>query len=229
MASFWTFYAFDRRRWDSIFGGGYPKSEKWVIAAATAQRIENLDLDFDQAKQDEWLDTLEKRAPENIKRIAQRICREGVSYDGLDENDAIELDEIIGGWFSPEGLETQLASRELHRMGLSPRAIAELLGRARPGLMGFLKDLTQTLPQLSAFENGRRFGQTAPSKTKTGSLYLIYDTDQAAAALSECEALLGLPSTWKEMTFRRELEDELINSLRSAIAQRQWFAATYAP
>jgi len=126
-------------------------------------------------------------------------------------------------------LETQLAYRSLYRVGLSPRAIAELLGRARPGLLGFLKDLTQTLPQLSAFENGRRFGQTAPSKTKSGSRYLIYDIDQIAAALSECEMLLGLPSTSKEMTFRRELEDELVNSLRSAVAQRQWFAATYAP
>src|SRR5262245_56065176 len=185
MASFWTFYAFEQSRWDRIFGGGYPQAAKWVIASATAQRVENLDLDYDETKPDPWLDTLEKRAPPHIKRIAETICKHGVSYAGLDERDAAELDGMVPGWFSPEGLENALAYRMVYRNGLSPKAVAEMLDRARPGFFGFLRDLATVIPQLSAFEKGRRFGDSAPSLTQFGSRYFIYTTEQAVAALGE--------------------------------------------
>jgi len=224
MGMFWQFFALDRSQWDELFGGGHPNAEKLVIAAATWHRDENLDLDFDETRLDEYLDTLERRAPEQTKRIARKICADGVSYAGLSDAEAAELDHMIVGWFCPEGLETHLGYRYAHRCGLSAKAIAELLRCARPGLMARLRGAGRALPQLTAFEKGRRFGQAAPPQE--AAPYVVFTAEEASEALSEWDRLMEGPAG-SSMGFRQHLEDELITGLRAAVAERQWFAARH--
>jgi hypothetical protein len=222
MGMFWQFFAFEQKRWDAVFGGGYPKAEKLVIASAIAQREENLDLDFDPEKPGEWLDTLDERCPDDVREIAHRFCTEGVSYAGLSGDDLAMVDEWIVGWFSPEGLENPLEYRIVHRDGMSNRAVRELLGRAKPGFFGKLE---KVIPQLSAFDKGRRFGSTSAPVLEVP--YFIYNTEQAAQALKECEGLIAASAPWRTPGFRAEVETELLPGLRSAVEAQQWFAARY--
>jgi hypothetical protein len=111
MSTRWSFYSFDRPRWDAIFGGGLEGAEDQVIQAVIWDR---------SVRRDEQV----------LIRLAQTIVSSGISYRGLSAEEADDLDAIIVGFFCPEGRQDLLGYDNESPDGLSMAVVDELVDRA---------------------------------------------------------------------------------------------------
>ena len=212
MGMFWQYFSFEEKRWNAIFGGGLPGAARHVIASAA---WEDPEVEFPDPSEDleAYLDAVNSRAPEEVVRIANRICSRGISYDDLDREEATLLDSMIVGFFCREGLETLLEYKIEHWNGLHAGVVADLLSRAqrRGGFLGIGARKGFPISLAGIFESGRRIGTA--QRPDIDGLYFMLSTREVPLALQEVDGLLAVERPWRLPEYRAFVEEELRRAL----------------
>jgi hypothetical protein len=127
----WTFKSFDRARWDATFGNRAPGVEQKIVDAMLCWEEGYFDPDSDELRpgydRDKILASAQGKA---ARELASHLVYKGFTYDGLGEDQSVELDDFGSRMWSPEGLADALDAKLLSDGWLSPRAVTELLFRA---------------------------------------------------------------------------------------------------
>jgi hypothetical protein len=83
MASGWIIKTFDRARWDAIFGGNTPVTERKVLDAMLWQEEGYFDPDGEEPRPGPGRDRiLESKAGRRAQALARHLARAGFTYEG---------------------------------------------------------------------------------------------------------------------------------------------------
>ena len=176
MSYAWSFHSFSRDEFERLFGGSTPDEIDGFVEFAGAE------LD--------------------AETLARATLTSGISYAGLDADDAQTLDEIVKLAFSPEGFDETLVLNHLSPDGLHPTVIKELISRsAAPRYLLLLL-------------SGRRFGAQTPSSCE----YCIFEPPEVVAALDEIRAAAAAPAAWSQ-PYMQELVDQCLIGPFAAAAE----------
>ena len=222
----WDFYSFSWERWSGIFGGGLSGAAEQVVESATWDVGACKDLAV-------------------VERIARDIVANGLSYEGLSEDEQTVLDNIVTGFFCPEGLEELLGFEYESDEGIHPSCTDMLIDRAwadqsrpptpRVGLLKRLFGHTEPavdrpsrqgkpdieLNVLPAFRNGRRLnGSGKPSEP-----YCILSPQEVVQLRQEIETLLDLPKPWPKPDLESALRNDFLAPVQSIESKGAWLAA----
>lgn len=150
MGSGWWMHAFDRAKWDAIFGGGWSEAEQKIVDAQLGE-IEGY---FDGSEElrpgpdrQEILDSPERQA---AIVLAAHLVENGFTYDGLGEPRAVMLDEFACTVGAPESLGDFLDIKWHSPDFLAESTILQLLDRlgyVRSPLVRRIKRLMGAHPQ----------------------------------------------------------------------------------
>jgi hypothetical protein len=219
MGMFWHYVTFSGQRWNDVFGGGFPDAERRVIASYMGWRSDGTEPDCEGDPQG-WLSAVVKQAPPRVSALARSMCRAGVSYDALGDDDADLLDNIISCLFPQEGMADILEVTHCGGDGVKPFILEELLqrGRARRqgGFVGLGGKLVPASPvdHVRCIVSGRRLGsQSAPSRS---CQYIVYRADEVSPARSEIELLLKREVPWSDPVFESEVTTNILAALAQA-------------
>jgi len=219
MGMFWNYVTFSGQRWSDVFGGGFPDAERRVIASYMGMRSDGTEPDIEEDPAG-WLSAVVKQAPERVSALARTVCREGVNYDRVGDEDADLLDQMISSLFPQEGIADVLEVKHCGGNGVKPFILEELLKRGREqrqgGFLGLGGKLIPSTPVEHArfIVSGRRYGsRNAPSKN---CQYLIYRADEVPQARSEVELLLKREARWSNPEFESEVKTNTLAALVQA-------------
>jgi hypothetical protein len=232
MSIAWAFHSFDIERWNAIFGSDDPRASDAVALSAVWEDVE-------PSESGEV-----PELPEDDDRVilAREIVRSGVSYDGLDPEDATRLDELILGFFCAEGLEGALAGKPESPEFVNMIVIDELLRRASGRSMtsvarqSFLQRLFQRQSTLSEpfavpmrllplMRTGRRYGDEEPPDYD--AMYVIFSPEELRELSSEIRAILALPGTWAADHVPTEAQENLVAVFEKVAASGRWLAGRH--
>lgn len=231
MGAFWQYYSFPKPRWDALFDGTMPGAAAELVASAYWEKAEGdlPDPDEDRAG---YLAAVGAQAPAELRDLAGRLARAGFDYAAASPAEARRLDQLVCGFFCPEGLEPVLGYRIEGGDGLAQAALDELLGRASAwsggGFLGFgARRIPATAVTLAPFlKTGRRIGTAAAPHVE--HRYFLFDPGEVTVALREVDALLAVDRPWVIDEFRQAVIDEVRAALAAAAGRGDCLAARYS-
>jgi hypothetical protein len=230
MSMSWQYFSFNEQRWRDLFGGGSSHAERTVICSAVWDAFCDEDLPDREEHFEQYVDALVDLAPRKTVELCKKICKDGISYVGLPADEAALLDQIVVGFFCPEGLEDALGYSYEHRNGLRSDVIEALRTRASPkktaGLFGLGRKSVAAVELLSSSPifSGRRYGS---NQTPVEEIYFILSSEEVPLALAEIKVLLLSDEPWKQPDFKEAIEEELIQALESAHKQGRALAGRF--
>jgi hypothetical protein len=177
----WWLHSFPESNWNTLVAGG-------DAGAATAIRASTAcEDDFDAD-------------PELTRRIVDAIAARGISYRYLDERTAERQDELVCGFFSPEGLAEYLGLEHESPDGLDRNIVEEALRRLQqrpiPSLFKrlFSGERIPSPPRvLPLFVTGRRIGGGQPG---SDAVHFVLSRQEVSELRAEVEAALALKKYW---------------------------------
>lgn len=197
MSSHWTFYSFDDRRFQQLFGGGSSANADALADFLTQEDY----FDFDD--------------PDRAAAVARRVVAEGFSYKGADDEQRDILDCIPSAVFNgSETLGRFVNAQPESPQGLHINVVQELRKRAGTEI---------DTPLLSLFNGGRRLGD-APAEYCE---YIVFTPAEVTALLAEVRRIVELDTPWSHPDFPAEVENELLGPLESAAQADRGLAAFY--
>lgn len=170
MSTAWTLYPVPVGALAQAFGHPSQKQRDDFLAGAAWLCEEDNEPDLDAAC---------------IQRMAARMLDQGISYAGLNPEEARAQDELVLLAFSPEGLFDTLVdlAESGPGVGLPPSALAEGRHRAGPAWRFWSKP---KLPLANLLiEGGRRAGETGPSACS----YIFFSVEELAPLAAELRIL----------------------------------------
>lgn len=197
MSAEWSFYSFRYERFEKLFGGGSESEEQALVDIITDEAY----YDFDD--------------PEMAEEVARRAIREGLSYQGADEESRDVLDCIPSAVLKDsDTLVEYVNAGGESPQGLHINVVSELLDRAEGRL---------ELRLLRLFSGGRRYGETDSDYCE----YVIFTPSEVKDLLGEAGEVVALDVQWSHPDFPTEVENELLQPLRKVSAQGRGLAAFY--
>src|SRR6185295_15464579 len=216
MGMFWNYRSFPRERWKRIFGGGAEEAVKHVLASYMWDRLDGTEPDFDSDREG-WLKAVVHQAPQHIVELAGDICRSGFSYRNRSKEEAALLDDMMVGFFSPEGIEDLLEAEYVGGDGIKAFILEELLARGqaekRGGLFGLGGTTVPGIPTESSrfIVGGRRVDSS--ERPKEEAQYLIFWDDEVPKVRAEIELLLRQNRPWSHAEFDAEVRKTILAAL----------------
>ena len=187
MSYLWSFATFDADRLLALF--------RQPAGAGTARLVELSGWEgagFDDAT--------------HAADVAMRFAGNGLSYEGLDADDACVADDLVMLIFSPEGFGGELGVAYLSDEGVHPLEINELLARVPDARL---------LPGLIL---GRRAGQDEPSRCK----YCVLGPDELGTLLWEIDSGLADGRPWPTAKGRATVQRDLRSPIQRALELGSW-------
>jgi hypothetical protein len=210
----WSFYSLSKERWDAIFGGGLDGAEAEVVQSAT----------WDE-------DAFSKSERQVVARLARSIVRNGISYTGLSRSEARLLDDIIQGFFCPEGLKDLLGFEYESPDFVSMSLVETLLARSahlrhEPSFLRRLLGMGGSVsaqPMLPLLLTGRRLNGSG----KPREPYLLLSPDEIARMHEEVLEAISEIAVWPGPGWEESARKCLLDVLARVHRKQKWFAARY--
>jgi hypothetical protein len=138
---------------------------------------------------------------------------------------------MMVGFFSPERVEPLLKYTDEYNMGLSRRAVSELLSRGEGGKIAqfFARRNGAAVAQRFVLAQwlaiGRRYGSSVPPDSENP--YFVFDVTEVPEVLREVNMLLSVDTPWKTEEFKQSIEVELVRALQRAALSNLYLAGRY--
>lgn len=202
MSAAWSFCSVDPQKWDALVAGRSNIQESDIVESAT------------------WDDAYENTPL--WESLARRIAAGGITYDGLISSQALELDSIIYGFFSPEGLEKQLDIEYESPEGVHISTVQSLLAKPGKGLLARIFGKPEPPTQLSLLPvllTGRRLN--GKTDMNLDERYVVFSSSELPVFHDEAKAQLDMLKPKANSGFVQAVEANLIEVIQGVQAKKQ--------
>ena len=205
----WFFSSFEPEQFNLLFGGGHKelahelKTAIHTYSEETYHKAVGLDL-------------------------ADDVIMHGISYKGLDLDQAQALDYLINVAFIQDPISTRLKTELESSEGLSLMVLSAFIERSlnRKKTFGFRSKPTPNrhIRVLDNFAFGRRYGET---ESNDDSEYLILDNQELKTLSKGIRKELQASGEWPEKWYPDYIDQELLRPVDRALDKGRHLFATY--